>query len=523
MHDAVAFANEPLAELRRAPQRERLLEALARLDDAGPLAVPVWIGPDRRDADTLRSTDPGNPDHVVARAAVATPAEIDLAVATASAAQRAWGARESSERAQALREAAAWMRARRETLSALCVRECAKPWPEADADVCEAIDFLMFYAGEAIRLQRDEPLLQVPGERNVLHRRPRGVVAVIAPWNFPIAIATGMAAAALATGNAVVFKPAEQAPGCGRMVVEALRAGGVPPEVIALLPGEGDIGAALVAHAGVHVVAFTGSEAVGLEILARAAVPATGQRHLKNVVAEMGGKNCIVVDADADLDDVVGGVLRSAFSYAGQKCSAASRLMVHETIADTLVDRLGGAVRGLLVGDAADFATDVGPLVEAAARDRVDGLREEAAGAGRLLVVGAGPVPTHGHYCLPAIVTDLPADHPLLVTEVFGPLLSVERVADVEQAADRIDALPFALTGGLYARNPRTVERFVRRSPVGNLYVNRAITGAMVARQPFGGNRRSGTGTKAGGADYLLAFTVPLVVTEETVRHGLVM
>jgi RHH-type proline utilization regulon transcriptional repressor/proline dehydrogenase/delta 1-pyrroline-5-carboxylate dehydrogenase len=514
------FANEPVLELRRASERTKLENALGTL--GLPLRVPVWIATDIRHGEELRSTDPGAPARIVALAAKATPAEAATAVATARDAFPAWAATPAADRATALVRAAAWMRQRRHALAALAVRECAKPWPEADADVCEAIDFLEFYARGAIDLAAGQSLLQVPGERNELRYAPRGVCAVIAPWNFPLAIPMGMTAAALATGNTVVLKPAEQAPGCGLRVVEALRAGGVPAGAIALLPGEGDAGAALAGHPDVATIAFTGSGPVGLELLRTAADVSPQARQLKRVVAEMGGKNCIVVDADADLDEAVPAIVESAFGYAGQKCSAASRVLVHEALHDTLAERLAGAVAGLQVGPADDFASDVPPVIERDAQERVREYAATAAAEGEL-TIATGALPRAGWYCAPALATGLPPDSAVLSDEIFGPLLAIESVRDVEEACDRIDALPVALTGGLFARNPRTVQRVIARSPVGNLYVNRSTTGAMVGRQPFGGNRLSGTGTKAGGGDYLLHFVEPRVVTENTLRHGLVV
>jgi RHH-type transcriptional regulator, proline utilization regulon repressor / proline dehydrogenase / delta 1-pyrroline-5-carboxylate dehydrogenase len=521
------FRNEPVLELRRATERSKLAVGLGELHL--PLRVPVWIGSQQRFGEELVSTDPGRPDRVVALAARATPQEADAAVEAARGASAAWAATPVRERAACLLRAAAWMRERRATLAALAVRECAKPWPEADADVCEAIDFLEFYARGALALQDpDGPapagsqLLQVPGERNELRYVPRGVCAVIAPWNFPLAIPTGMAAAALATGNTVVLKPAEQAPGCGLRVVEALRAGGVPADAIALLPGEGDAGAALASNRDVATIAFTGSGPVGLELLRTAAEVAPGARQLTRVVAEMGGKNCIVVDADADLDEAIPAIVESAFHYAGQKCSAAARVLVDESLHDALVERLAGAVAGLQVGPADDFGTDVPPVIERAAQERVQRYAAIAAETGEI-VTGARELRGDGWYVAPVIATGLPADSRVLREEVFGPLLTVEAVRDVHEALERIDQLPVALTGGLFSRNPRTVQRFVDRSPVGNLYINRSTTGAMVGRQPFGGNRLSGTGTKAGGHDYLLHFVEPRVVSENTVRHGLVV
>jgi RHH-type proline utilization regulon transcriptional repressor/proline dehydrogenase/delta 1-pyrroline-5-carboxylate dehydrogenase len=523
--DLPPFRNEPVLELRRASEREKLLEGLAWLDERLPIKAPVWIGTDRRDGDALVSTDPANPERVVALAPKATPADVDAALATAQRGFRAWSATPARRRAEILIGAAAWMRERRPKLAAMTVREAGKPWAEADADVCEAIDFLEFYARGAVALERGHPLFQVPGERNDLTYVPRGVVAVISPWNFPIAIPTGMVAAGLATGNAVVFKPAEQAPGCGFVVVEALRAAGVPPEALGLLQGEGDVGAALVKDPRVATIAFTGSGAVGLQIVRDAAEVPVGQLHLKRTVIEMGGKNCLIVDADADLDDAVPAIVRSAFDYAGQKCSAASRLLVHDAIADSLIERLAGAVEVLQVGPPDTFGSEVGPVIEREAQERVARYAEQAAAAGRIVArrEPVGGWDRVGWYCPPTVAADLAADTPVLREEVFGPLLTVERVRDIDDACDRVDALPFALTGGLFSRNPQTVEHVIRRSPVGNLYVNRSITGAMVGRQPFGGNRLSGTGTKAGGPDYLLHFVEPQVVTENTVRHGLVI
>jgi RHH-type proline utilization regulon transcriptional repressor/proline dehydrogenase/delta 1-pyrroline-5-carboxylate dehydrogenase len=443
-------------------------------------------------------------------------------VGAAVEASRTWRETPAAERAEALTKAAAVLRQQRLELAALQVRECAKPWAEADADVCEAIDFLEYYAREAVRLDAGRELLQVPGERNTMRYAPRGVAAVISPWNFPLAIPCGMAAAALATGNAVVLKPAEQSPASGHALVEALRAGGVPEGVISLVPGFGDAGEALVRDPRVHTIAFTGSSAVGLEIVRAAAETPDGQPHLKRVVAEMGGKNCVLVDSDADLDDAVPAILHSAFGYAGQKCSAAARVLAHERVADALLERLTGAMGALVVGQAESFATDVPPVIEREARDRVERYAAAAARDGSLVAPGPEP-PSDGWFCRPAIATGLPPDSSVVREEIFGPLLTVERVRDMAAACDAVEASPFALTGGLFSRSPATIDEVVRRSPVGNLYVNRNITGAMVGRQPFGGNRRSGIGSKAGGPDYVLQFVEPRVVTENTMRHGLVI
>ncbi len=435
-----------------------------------------------------------------------------------SEARTEWGSRTAAERAEVLLAAADRLRTRRLELAALEVRECAKPWPEADADVCEAIDFLEYYARGAIELEEGPELVQAPGERNTMAYRPRGVVGVIAPWNFPLAIPCGMAAGALAAGNAVVLKPAEQSPGSSLALAEALLDAGLPPAALSLVPGDGEAGAALVGDPRVHAIAFTGSAPVGLEIIRSAADTPEGQPHVKHVVAEMGGKNCVIVDADADLDDAVPGIVSSAFGYAGQKCSAASLVLAHEAVAEPLLARLRGAIDRLVVGQAADLATEVPPVIEQEARDRVRSYADSAP----VKAQGADG-PEDGWFCPPTLAWDLPDDAPVLREEVFGPLLCLVEVESIEQALERVDSLPFALTGGLFSRDPATVAEVVRRTPVGNLYVNRGTTGAMVGRQPFGGNRRSGVGAKAGGPDYLRQFCEPRVVSENTVRHGLAL
>jgi predicted delta-1-pyrroline-5-carboxylate dehydrogenase group 2 len=516
------FENEPTLELRRAPARESLLSAMRELEPRLPLAVPILVGRERGAHEGFESTDPGEPDRVVATAGRATEEDAARAVEEASRAFPAWRDLGATKRAEILVGAADILRSRRLELAALQVRECAKPWPEADADVCEAIDFLEYYAREAIRLDHGPDLLQVPGERNTMRYEPRGVAAVIAPWNFPLAIPTGMTSAALAAGNAVVLKPAEQSPASAHALVDALREAGAPAGAISLLPGFGEVGAALVRNPGVHVIAFTGSSAVGLEIVRSSADTPDGQAHVKRVVAEMGGKNAVIVDSDADLDDAVPAIVRSAFVYAGQKCSAASRILAHEKIADALLERLSGAVNVLIVGQADSFSSDVPPVIEQEAQERVNRYAQLAAKDGRV-VARRDEIPPNGWFCPPTVVTDLPPDSAVLTDEIFGPVLAVERVPSIAAACDALERSPFALTGGLFSRNPETVDEVARRTPVGNLYVNRHITGAMVGRQPFGGNRRSGIGAKAGGPDYLLQFVEPRVVTENTMRHGLVV
>ncbi|MDA0180205.1 aldehyde dehydrogenase family protein [Solirubrobacter phytolaccae] len=511
------FRNEPLLELRRSTVRNEALAALAALDAKLPLEVPMLIGEDVVQGQVFSSVDPSAPATVVANAHAATAAHVGDAITAAERGQKVWSQRPASERAAALSRAAGILRSRRYELAALAVREAGKPWAEADGDVAEAIDFLEYYAQGALALDGGRPLIQMPGERNAMRYVARGITGVIAPWNFPLAIAAGMVSAALATGNAVILKPAEQAPACAKAVVDALHAGGVPLEALSFLPGGDEPGKALVADPRIHTIVFTGSCAAGLNILQTANTFVPGQRHIKKVIAEMGGKNAIIVDSDADLDDVVPGLLKSAFAFAGQKCSAASRALIHKAVADELAERLAGAISTLRVGPAADFGTDVPPVIDIAAQQRIQGYVDSAR------PLAQGDTRDDGFYVAPTLFHGLPADHKVIQEEIFGPVLSLETVDNVEHACDLVDAGGFALTGGLFSRSPRTIEYVSDRTPVGNLYINREITGAMVGRQPFGGGRLSGTGPKAGGPDYLLQFVEARAVTENTVRHGLVV
>jgi len=507
------FANEPLLELRRGAVRQEALQALKALDAKLPLEVPMLIGEDVVTGRVFASVDPSSPTTIVAHAHAATAEHVKDAITRAEHGQKTWSRKSAAERAATLTRAAGILRTRRLELTALAVREAGKPWAEADADVCEAIDFLTYYAHGALALAEGRSLLQMPGERNALRYVPRGIAGVIAPWNFPLAIAAGMVSAALATGNAVVLKPAEQAPACAKAVVDALHAAGVPLDALSLLPGGDEPGKALVADPRIHTIVFTGSCAAGLNILETAAKVVPGQRHIKRVIAEMGGKNCVIVDSDADLDDVVPGLLKSAFAFAGQKCSAASRALVHAAVADELAQRLAGAINTLKVGPAAEFGTDVPPVIDIAAQERIKAYIASATPLAQAQTPG-----TEGFYVPPTIFTH--AGPRIIEEEIFGPVLSLETVESIEHACELVDQSPFALTGGLFSRSPSSIDRARREFRVGNLYINRKITGALVDRQPFGGFKLSGTGPKAGGPDYLPQFMTARTVTENTLRHG---
>jgi len=412
------------------------------------------------------------------------------------------------------------MRERRERLAALEVFEAGKAWRDADADVCEAIDFCEYYGREAIRLDAGAPVQSPPGEHNVLRYQARGIGVVISPWNFPLAIPMGMVVAALVTGNAVLFKPAEQTPAVAARLVEALTAGGLPEGVLGFLPGIGEeVGAYLVEHPDVSFVAFTGSKPVGLGIVETAATVRPGQRFVKRVVAELGGKNALVVDADADLDQAVPIAVASAFGYAGQKCSACSRLIVLDGVYDQMVDRLVGATARLRVGHPRDMAVDMGPLIDADAQARVRSYVAMAGEEGEV-VLARDDVPDQGFFVGPTVVAGVRPGGRLATEEIFGPVLAVFRAASFDEAVALANDTDYALTAGIVSRSPAHIRHAAAELRAGNVYVNRTITGAVVGRQPFGGYGMSGVGSKAGGPDYLLQFVEPRTVSENTLRQG---
>lgn len=517
------YLPEPTRRWHDAAVRRAMGAAVARRDeDRSVIEVPLVVDGRRLDGEGTRdSVDPGEPTRVVARAAEATAGLADRAVAVAATHHPAWATTRAVDRAAVLRRAAAWMRDRRDDLSALQVFEAGKPWAEADADVCEAIDFLEYYARQAIVLAHGAPVQSPPGERNTMGYRARGVTAVIAPWNFPLAIPTGMVSGALAAGNAVVLKPAEQTPAIAHQLVRALEAAGLPDGVLGFLPGPGEVvGARLVAHPDVATIVFTGSREVGFGINETAARVVDGQRTIKRVVCELGGKNPMLVAADADLDEVVPAAAYSAFGFAGQKCSATSRLLVVDELHDQLVDRLAAHAEQLLVGHPRDGEVDLGPVIDAEAHERLLGV-VHAVGRGQLVHRHPdGALPEDGWFVPPTIAAQLAADHPLRTEEHFGPVLAVVDGRDLDDLVDIANATPYALTAGLFTRSSQDIARVAGRLRAGNVYVNRGTTGAVVGRQPFGGYGHSGVGSKAGGPDYLKQFVDPVVVTENTVRAG---
>ncbi|MBW3668929.1 MAG: proline dehydrogenase family protein [Actinobacteria bacterium] len=515
------YVHEPHAEWRRASVRESFESAVDAVGAGLGLHVPAVIDGERlRTSSVIESVDPASPSTVVATSASCSAVEADAAVAVALREAQRWRETPASERAAVLFRAAAWMRARRNELAALMLFEAGKPWKEADADVCEAIDFCEYYGREMLHLDAGGRVASPPGESNVLRYQGKGVGVVIAPWNFPLAIPCGMTVAALVAGNPVILKPAEQTPAIAYRLVEALEAGGLPRGVLGFLPGVGeDVGVRLVEHPDVSFVTFTGSKAVGLAINQAAAVHRPGQRHVKRVVAEMGGKNAFLIDADADLDQAVPAVAGSAFGFAGQKCSAASRLIVVGPSYDAAIERLVGYTRQLRVGHPRSPSVEVGPVIDAEAWKRI---RDAVEGAGEqgTVLLARDDVPADGWFVGPTIVAEVSTDSALAREEVFGPVLTVFRADDFDHAIALANDTDYALTAGVMSRSPANIRRAAEELRAGNVYINRGITGAVVGRQPFGGFGMSGVGSKAGGPDYLLQFLDPRVVTENTLRQG---
>jgi RHH-type proline utilization regulon transcriptional repressor/proline dehydrogenase/delta 1-pyrroline-5-carboxylate dehydrogenase len=523
------FRNEPLTDFSQERGRNNMAEAMQqvwrRLGASHPLII------DGKRIETGNWIDSINPSHKsqrVGRVAAARVEQANTAVAAAKKAFPAWRDTPPEKRAELLVKTAAVLRRRRRfELAAWEVYETAKPWREADGDLAEAIDFCEYYAREMLRLATPWNK-DAPGESNANLLEPRGVAVVIAPWNFPLAILCGMTVAALVTGNTVVMKPAEQSAVVGAKFMEVLEEAGFPPGVVNLLNGVGEeIGPTLTSHPDVSIIAFTGSRPVGLAIQKQANDTPENQHHVKRVITEMGGKNAVIVDDDADLDEAVHATVASAFGYAGQKCSAASRVIVLNSIYDAFLQRLIEATKSLKVGPAADPANSVGPVIDEEAHRRILTTIDRAKSQGIRL---AHPTPSIGNpqsaigndgfYIEPHLFTDVPPDSDLAQHEIFGPVLAVIRARDLTEALTIANGTRYALTGGLFSRSPSTLARVKREFRVGNLYINRKITGALVERQPFGGYKLSGIGTKAGGPDYLPLFCWPRTITENTMRRG---
>ncbi|MFM6037108.1 MAG: L-glutamate gamma-semialdehyde dehydrogenase [Sphaerospermopsis kisseleviana] len=464
------------------------------------------------------SLNPSNFGEVVGKVGLISVEQAEEAMKAAKAAFPGWKKTPVKQRADILRKAAELMEERRAELSAWIVLEVGKPVKEADGEVSEAIDFCLYYADEMERLDQGV-IYDVAGETNRYIYQPKGIAVVISPWNFPLAIACGMTVAALVSGNCTLLKPAETSSVITSKLTEILIEAGIPKGVFQYVPGKGSqVGAYLVNHPDTHVIAFTGSQEVGCRIYAEAAILKPGQKHLKKVIAEMGGKNAIIVDESADLDQAVVGVVQSAFGYSGQKCSACSRVIVLQPIYDAFVERLVEATKSLNIGEADLPSTQVGPVIDGNARDRI--LEYIEIGKKEAILALELSAPNQGYFIGPVIFSQVPPDGVIAQQEIFGPVLSVIRAKDFTEALEIANSTNYALTGGIYSRTPSHIEQAQAELEVGNLYINRNITGAIVARQPFGGFKLSGVGSKAGGPDYLLQFLEPRSITENIQRQG---
>jgi 1-pyrroline-5-carboxylate dehydrogenase len=500
-----------------AENRAAFEAALTEVRGQLGLEVPLVIGGEHVKSDrTFESRNPARPAEVIGRFQSGTVEHANHAVAAAARAFTSWSRVPAPERAAYLIEAAKRMRERRHVFSAWLVLEVGKSWAEADADTAEAIDFMEFYAREMLRYDEPHPLTQLPGEKGSLVYLPLGVGAVIPPWNFALAILVGMATAAIVTGNTVVVKPSSDSPAIAWQFYLLMDEIGLPAGVFNFVTGGGGtVGDTLVRHPHTRFVSFTGSKAVGIGINRLAAEVQPGQIWLKRVVAEMGGKDAIIVDDEADLDSAAQGVAASAFGFQGQKCSACSRAIVSEKVYGAFLERLKPAVEKITVGPPDQYGVYLGPVINRAARDKIVSYIEAGMKEGRLITGGIASADSEGWFIEPTVIADVKADALIAREEIFGPVLAVIPVKSFDEALEVANGTEYGLTGAVYTRNPEKIERAKREFFVGNLYINRKCTGAIVGAHPFGGFNMSGTDSKAGGRDYLLLFMQAKSVAEK--------
>ncbi len=501
------FRNEPYSDFDDPAAHAAFTAALARVEAALGEHAPLVIGPDQVGTRArIESIDPSRPERLVGVASSAGAEHVDRALAAAWQAFPGWSRRTAPERAGLVSRIGDLMVERKYELAALETFEAGKNWIEAEADVAEAIDFCHYYAHQALRMAEPVPLHERPGEENESWLQPLGAGVVIPPWNFPLAILVGMTIGPVAAGNTVVVKPASNTPLVGWAFLKVLAEAGMPPGVVNFLPGPGSVaGDALVDHPRTRFVNFTGSKEVGLRIAERAAVVHPRQRWLKRVNLEMGGKDAMIVDDTADLDAAAADVVAGAFGYQGQKCSAASRLIVFDAVHDELVDRVVTRAAALSIGPAPENHP-IGPVISATQRHMILEEIDRGKAEGRLVMGGRAVDRDGGYYIEPTVFVDVAPEARLAQHEIFGPVLSVLRVADFDEALAVANGTEYGLTGGVYSRDERRIARARAEFRVGNLYINRKITGALVGVQPFGGFDMSGTNAKAGGPDYLRLF-----------------
>jgi len=511
------FSNEPFTDFTNRDHAQAMRRALDQVAVHLGSEYPLIIGGKRlKTAERIRSINPARPAQVVGVHQKAGAAQAEAAMTAALGAFDTWSKTKVEERVSLLVDAAEIIRRRKFEFMAWLTYEVGKNWAEADADVGETIDFLEFYAREALRLAASAPPIQYPGERNELLYIPLGVGAVIPPWNFPFAIMAGMTAASIVAGNTVILKPSSDAPTIAARFVEVLEEAGMPDGVVNFCPGAGaTLGNAIVEHPKTRFIAFTGSRPVGLDIHLRAAQHRPGQLWIKRTILEMGGKDSILVAADADLDAAVAGVTASAFGFSGQKCSACSRAIVEEPLYDAFVERLRERVAALTLGDPAGNA-DLGPVINQSALRSILGYVETGKKEGLLIAGGNAPETESGGYFVePTVFSDIPPHGVLAQEEIFGPVLALIKVENFEEGLRVANNTEYGLTGSVYTSNPERKAAARSAFHVGNLYFNRKCTGAMVGAHPFGGFNMSGTDSKAGGPDYLYLFTQAKSVAEK--------
>jgi 1-pyrroline-5-carboxylate dehydrogenase len=509
------FKNEPLTDFSKAENRKAFESALSRIQGELGREQPLVIGGEKiRVGSTFDSINPSAPSQIIGKFQAATPREAGLAVEAAAKAFESWKREAPSRRADLLFRVAAILRAQKHEFSAWMVLEEGKSWPEADGDTAEAIDFCEFYAREALRYAGEQPITPIPTERNELRYIPLGVGVVIPPWNFPLAILAGMTVAAAVTGNTVVLKPSSDAPAIAFRFVRALEEAGMPPGVVNFLSGRGSaVGDFLVEHPKVRFISFTGSKEVGLRINEIASRHRPGQIWIKRVVAEMGGKDFILVDETADLDAAATGIVASAFGFQGQKCSACSRAILVRSVYDEVLRKVVEKTQALTVGPAASPETQVGPVINAGAEKKILEYVEMGKREGKLMA-GGEKAPGEGYFIRPTVIAGVKPEARIAQEEIFGPVLAVIPAADYAEAVKIANGTEYGLTGSLYSRDRKRIEEAKDLLHVGNLYFNRKCTGALVGVHPFGGFNMSGTDSKAGGRDYLLLFLQAKAISE---------
>jgi 1-pyrroline-5-carboxylate dehydrogenase len=511
------FRNEPFTDFARPENQQAFEQALSKVKkDVLGRTWSCWIGGEEvRGSTTFEVVDPGEVTRVIGRFPKLTAAEANLAVEKAHAAFPAWSETPAADRVAIFMQAAQRLRERKHEFSALLCFEVGKSWAEADADTAEAIDFLEYYAGQMLRLAQPQAVTPVPGERNQMIYIPLGVGVIIPPWNFPLAIMAGMASAALLAGNTVVVKPASQSPAIAAMFVQLMHEAGLPKNVLNFITGPGsEVGGACVQHKLTRFISFTGSRDVGLWIFEKSSKTQPGQIWMKRLVAEMGGKDSILVDKDCDLEKAVDAVVASAFGYQGQKCSACSRAIVHAAVYDEFVRRIVPKVEAIRIGHPSERSAAFGPMVDGAAKRKTLEYIEAGKKEGRLLI-GGKEGPRGGHYVLPTVFADVAPTATIAQEEIFGPVLAIIRVKDFDEGLAVANNTEYGLTGSVFTRDEKHKEAARRRFHVGNFYINRKCTGALVGAHPFGGFNMSGTDSKAGGPDYLLQFLQAKTISEK--------